>query len=143
MGKRRNLLRVFRSASEPPGTRRQQTVGRLADIHLCCNQTWLSDRSGFCLEAAQGALGLMIGDGGPLLKKMFGFFLILAMHKGVFFFFCVCKRLSARQKYGAAHVLPQNVKATRGAQIIFQANLSQFDGRSIKPRVSLFTSINF
>lgn len=54
-----------------------------------------------------------------------------------FFFLHVCKRPSAQQEIWSQATAVRCRKHPRGAQIIFQANPSRSDGRSITPRVSL------
>lgn len=97
-----NRLSIFRSQFQPLGTPRQ-TVEKLADIHLGCNQTWLADRSGFWLEAAgwstERALELMMGMG---LTQKYGLLYISKAWKG-FVCVCVCIRLSVLHKYGAVY----------------------------------------
>lgn len=55
----------------------------------------------------------------------------------LFYFLHVCKRPSAQQEIWSQATAVRCRKHPRGAQIIFQANPSRSDGRSITPRVSL------
>lgn len=73
----------------------------------------------------------------PFRKMGFYYSGIKEIYIYIFFLLHVCKRLSALQEIRSRPTAVRCRKHPRGAQIIFQANMSRFDRRSITLRVAL------